>query len=135
MCAGLYEEDPGPYSPSPIQVRRTLRYLREQPSRGRAVVCTFSGSVVGYALLISYWSNELGGEVCVIDEIFILASFRSRGLATELFDELAKPTRLLWPEKPVALALEVAPSNQRAEALYRRLGFEGGNLGMRRRLP
>jgi hypothetical protein len=29
----------------------------------------------------------------------------------------------LWPERPVALELEVSPANTRARALYDRLGF------------
>jgi len=131
MCMALYAEDPSPSPVQPEQVRRTLAGLREASSRGRCVVCEVEGRIVGYALLISFWSNELGGEVCNIDELFVAPEHRSRGLATALFDSLAAARESLWPTRPAALALEVNPENQRARALYERLGFRGKNLAMR----
>jgi hypothetical protein len=72
MCMELNAEDPGPNPVQPQHVRRTLAKLREEPNRGRAVVCDVERRTVGYALLISFWSNELGGEVCNIDECLLL---------------------------------------------------------------
>src|SRR5260370_18868596 len=88
MCVALNAEDPGPNPVQSQHVRRTLAKLREEPNRGRAVVCDFEGRTVGYALLISFWSNELGGEVCNIDELFVAPQYRGRGLATALFGSL-----------------------------------------------
>jgi GNAT superfamily N-acetyltransferase len=135
MCMALNAEDPGPAPVLPQQVRRTLAKLRQEPARGRAVVCNIGGCAVGYALLISFWSNELGGEVCTIDELFLLREHRGHGLATALLEGLAGGDQLLWPAGAAALALEVSPRNERARALYERLGFEYRNLAMRRVLP
>ena len=135
MCMALNAEDPGPAPVLPQQMRRTLAALREKPIRGRAVVCDIAGDAVGYALLISFWSNELGGEVCTIDELFVLPEHRGRGLATVLIQRLAGGDRSLWPAGAVALALEVSADNERARALYERLGFEPRNVAMRRLLP
>ena len=85
MCIGLYDEDPSPEPVERGQVRRTLDRLRAEPERGRDVVCEVDGRTVGYALLISFWSNELGGEVCNIDERFVESAYRGRGLAADLF--------------------------------------------------
>jgi|SRR5271170_1136412 len=125
MCLELNSEDPGPTPVPPEQVQRTLSTLREQPHRGRAVVCIKDRRVVGYALLISFWSNEL----------YVAPQYRRSGLATNLLQRLAEGGQSLWPAKPVALALEVAPQNHRAMALYRRLGFRGENVSVRRLLP
>jgi GNAT superfamily N-acetyltransferase len=57
--------------------------------RGCAVICDIDSRVVGYALLISFWSIELGGEICVVNELFIAPFYRSRGFATMLFERLA----------------------------------------------
>ena len=84
MCMALSAEDPGPAPVHPQQVRRTLAKLRQEPVRGRAVICNVETRAVGYALLISFWSNEIGGEVCTIDELFVLPEHRGRGLATAL---------------------------------------------------
>ena len=96
------------------------------------MICDVEGRTVGYALLISFWSNELGGEVCNIDEL--LRCYRGRGLATALLKELAEKEQSVWPIRPAALALEVISQNERARALYERLGFRGKNLAMRRLL-
>jgi ribosomal protein S18 acetylase RimI-like enzyme len=131
----LNAEDPGPAPISSPQVRCTLAKLRDEPFRGCALVCEVDGHPVGYALLISFWSNELGGEVCIIDELFVLQAYRGRGLATALLTKLMDSQQSIWPGKPAALALEVSPANERARALYARLGFSGNNLSLRRPLP
>jgi GNAT superfamily N-acetyltransferase len=134
LSLALSAEDPGQVPLSPEQVRRTLARLREEPARGRAVVCEADGEIAGYCLMISFWSNELGGEVCVVDELFVAPRYRSRGLATDLLQRLVDGDASLWPSKPAALALEVSFDNHRARALYERLGFQGKNLAMRRLL-
>jgi ribosomal protein S18 acetylase RimI-like enzyme len=135
MCMALNAEDPGPAPVSPQQVRCTLTKLREESHRGRALVCEVDNRAAGYALLISFWSNELGGEVCIIDELFVAPAYRGRGLATELLMILAENEQSLWPAQLAALALEVSPGNERARALYERLGFRGDDLAMRLHLP
>ena len=133
MCLALNVEDPPPHPVPPEHVRQTLLALREVPSRGRAIVLELEGQVCGYALLIAYWSNELGGEVCTIDELYVEPEYRGRRHATRLIDSLATGEGL-WSPKPVALTLEVTPNNVRARQLYERAGFRVHNLAMRRRL-
>lgn len=130
MCLALNREDPGePVGDS--QIRRTLAAFRAHPIRGRAVVAEVGAGIAGYALLVSFWSNEYGGEICAVDELYVRPPHRSRGIATSLFDAVMDD-RTLWPERPVALELEVAPNNARARALYERLGFRARNQTLRR---
>lgn len=79
---------------------------------GRAVVLESEGQVSGYALLTSFWSNEFGGEVCLVDELYVKPAARSQGHGTELPRGLMGENSL-WPEQTVALALEVRPDNHR----------------------
>src|SRR5258708_2151104 len=132
MCVALNAEDPGPNPVQSQHVRRTLAKLREEPNRGRAVVCDFEGRTVGYALLISFWSNELGGEVCNIDELFVAPQYRGRGLATALFGSLTEGAPSLGPTKPTALALRVRFQNELPRPLYARLRFPSTNLPLPR---
>ena len=134
MCMALNSEDPGYVAVSSEQVVRTLVKLREEPIRGQAVVCEVNGEVVGYALIISFWSNEMGGEVLYIDELFIEENYRGQGLGTDLINRLAIRDASFWSGKAAALALEVSPQNVRAKSLYERLGFRGGNLTLSRQL-
>lgn len=123
FCRALYLEDPSPHAPGPEAIRRTLEAFGREPGRGRVLVLEEAGAVHGYALLASYWSNERGGEVLFVDELYVEPVWRGRGRATALVEALFVGTPTLWPGDPVALALEVTPSNPRARALYTRLGF------------
>ncbi len=122
MCLALNAEDPGPEPVPPAYTRRTLVALRESPWRGHAAVLDVDGQVCGYALVISFWSNELGGKVWVIDEIYVDPEHRGRGYATQFLEDLAAGAAV--PDSgAIALMLGVAPGNVRARSLYERLGF------------
>jgi len=87
--------------------------------------------VVGYALLVSYWSNEFGGEVCAVDELYVNPEFRSRGHGASLFEGIERGDS--WPGPVAALALGTTPGNTRARRLYERLGFVSIGVSMVKR--
>ena len=122
MVDALNSEDPGDERVPIDHTRRTLEALRKDPVRGIAVVLDDRGRARGYAFLISFWSNELGGETCEIDELYVVPELRGRGLASRLVISLKDGTGP-WPRVPVALSLQVTPNNVAARRLYRRLGF------------
>ncbi len=97
----------------------TIARLLAEPDRGRIVLFMQDGGLGGYAILIPYWSNEFGGTIVFVDELFVDAPFRGQGIATAFFAFLADAR----PFDAVALALEVAPGNARARALYEHIGF------------
>ncbi|MCC6750117.1 MAG: GNAT family N-acetyltransferase [Deltaproteobacteria bacterium] len=122
LALSLDAEDPFTPRLTSARVAHTLAALRAEPTRGRAVVLEDEGRIAGYALLISFWSNELGGEVCTIDELYVVPALRGRGFGRALIEEAAAGGSV-WPQRPVALELEVSPQNVRARALYERIGF------------
>ena len=133
MCLELYREDPGPRPVRPAQMRETLAVLRREPWRGRAVVLELEGGdVAGYALLISFWSNELGGEVCDVDELFVARDHRSQGFGRSLFAAIEQGD--VWPSPMVAISLVVTPGNSRARRFYEQLEFAAAAVSMVRRL-
>ena len=73
---------------------------------------------VGYALLAKTFSQEAGGEVLWIDEIFILPEFRFKGLGSEFFAFLKENSNA------ARLRLEFCPSNEKAIEVYKRQGFQ-----------
>jgi GNAT superfamily N-acetyltransferase len=131
MCLELNREDPGAVAVPPEQIRRTLAVLRDEPWRGRAVILELEGSAIGYAFLIAFWSNELGGEVCEVDELFVASDHRRRGYGRSLFAAIEDGT--VWPRPAVAIALGTTPSNAEARRLYERLGFVPVGIAMVRR--
>jgi GNAT superfamily N-acetyltransferase len=123
MMHALYVEDPSSVAMTDAKIDRTLAALARDPVRGVAVVLVDAANTPeGYALLCSFWSNELGGEVCILDELYVAAAARGRGAATSLVSGLRARTTP-WFRDAVAIELEVTPGNARARALYERLGF------------
>ena len=133
LCLALNAEDPGPHPVPESHMRRTLQHLRRTPEHGRAAVLEINGKICGYALLISFWSNEAGGEACLLDEIYVVPEQRGRGQGSRLIEDIATGSPLVPPDL-VALVLEVTSRNDRARRLYERLGFQAGNTLMRRRV-
>ena len=117
----LNSEDPGFTPPEPARMSRTLTLFQTDPERGRCVVLDEGESAAGYALLVPYWSNELGGLMCCIDELYVSPPARGRGRAGDLLELLAGGA-LGWDDA-IALQLGVSPANARARALYERHGF------------
>ena len=118
LMAALYREDPAGRPVTGSAIVRTLRALAADPARGSAVVFWRGGGIVGYAILVNFWSNEHGGNVVHIDELYVAPTHRGRGIGSSFIEGLRRQ-----PGSAVALALEVTPRNRRALQLYRRLGF------------
>jgi GNAT superfamily N-acetyltransferase len=134
MSLALYGDAAAELGVEAPQVYATLETFRREPVRGRALVLEVEGQLVGLCLLASFWSNELGGEVCVIDELYVKPDWRGHGHATSLLASL-RVNRSLWPRRPAAFELEVSPQNPEARRLYERLGFhEKPNATLRLRL-
>ena len=132
MCLRLYDEDPGILPIHPENMRATIRALRREPSRGRAVVLEIESQISGYALLIAFWSNELGGDICEVDELFVVPERRNLGHGKSLFEGILQGS--LWPTPIVGMALGVTPDNVRARRFYERLSFRAVGISMVRRL-
>ena len=84
-------------------------------------------------MLIAFWSNELGGNICGVDELFVVPEYRSQGFGKSFFEALAQGD--LWPTPIVGMALGVTPDNVRGRRLYERLGFAAVGVSMVRRIP
>lgn len=76
------------------------------------------GKIAGYALLTKTFSQEGGGLVIWIDELYVRPEYRGHGIGSRFFD---------WMHSNIPAAryrLEIEPDNERAQALYRRMGYK-----------
>lgn len=101
------------------KIRPTLDRALTHPDHLRIEVFKEQEQIIGYALLYAFWSNEYGGTVLTLDELYVLPLFRNRGISTSYLETLETKN-----SSYVLLALEVMPENDKAKSLYSRLGFK-----------
>ena len=114
----LYSKDPNYLEMTPDKIQNTFQEFTLRPEKGRIIVFEIDNTIVGYAILVFFWSNEFGGDVIEVDELFVQSNYRNRGIGK---------TFLHWLEETwqgaVAFALQTTPTNDRAIAFYKRMGF------------
>lgn len=80
----------------------------------------YDAEAVGYLVLTLGYSLEYGGRDAFIDEVYIRASHRGRGVGQRALAFAEETCRSLDVR---ALHLEVERENTNAHALYRKVGF------------
>ncbi len=97
--------------------RRAFAEMMRSDAYAEGFILEHDGEAAGYALLLKSYSQEAGGVVVWIDELYVRPEFQSRGLGTEFFN-------FVFERYPAArYRLEIEPENVRARALYERQGF------------
>lgn len=76
--------------------------------------------VIGYIAICYSYSIEFGGRDAFVDEFYVAAAERGKGIGGQVLKEIAE---LLRARGIVAVHLEVDGQNERARAAYARAGF------------
>lgn len=117
MVFSLYREDPEGEAMNEEKITRTIAETEKNPDKVSIYMLKRNEKTIGYAILVNFWSNEYGGNILTIDELYVKTEYRGQGAGTEFFsfvEDLKNKT---------ALQLETTPSNQKAYNFYTRLGF------------
>ena len=77
-------------------------------------------SLIGYIAVCYSYSIEFGGRDAFVDEFYVEAAERGKGVGGRVLKEIAK---VLRARGIVAVHLEVDGQNERAKAAYARAGF------------
>ncbi len=101
------------------KIERTADELFRDQGRGTVFVIEKERDLIGYAIIVNHWSNELGGNVLCVDEIFIEPAWRGRGIASDFVNLLCK----VAPQRSAAVQVEVEGAARKAAGLWRGLGF------------
>jgi diamine N-acetyltransferase len=118
MMRHLYEHDGVPFDEA--RSRRGTLELMESPEEGSVWLLTVEGAVAGYCVLTFGFSIEYHGRHGFIDELFVLEGYRGHGLGSLAIEQASAVCRSLGMR---VILLEVAFENERAHALYARMGF------------
>lgn len=75
--------------------------------------------VIGYCMVSKTYSQEAGSMVLWAEELYIIEEYRSKGIATKVFNYLFEEYK-----EYSRIRLEVTKENKGAMKLYKRLGFD-----------
>jgi GNAT superfamily N-acetyltransferase len=118
FVSSMYVEDADAHAGTVGDIDLTFRELDSKPDKGQLIVIEKNNDLIGYAILIFFWSNEFHGDVIDIDELFIASDHRGGGAGKAFFIWLSQT----FP-KAAAWSLQVSHANSRAAKLYENLGF------------
>ena len=122
MVAQLYVDDPSSTVMTLERATAQAERMLTEPWLAHPLLVFDERVVVGYCVLVPFFSNEYGGIVGVVDELFIIADHRGRGYGSQVIQAMKG-----WGASHgyVMLELEVNLANTRAKAFYEREGFSG----------
>lgn len=115
----LYEHDHLPFDEP--AARQALEKILQDYSLGRVWLIYDGEQTIGYVVLTLGYSLEYHGRDAFVDEIYIRASHRGKGIGTQIIEFVEKVCRELEVQ---ALHLEVERANTKAQAFYHKVGFE-----------
>ncbi len=100
--------------------KKTFTMCIEKSPYIRGLLIESGGKPAGYALLTFTYSNETGGIVIWLDELFILPEYQGNGFARKFFDFVDTE----YMHKATRYRLEVTKSNIKAAEIYKKYGFD-----------
>lgn len=112
----LYTPELGEHTSCP-DIKLTFAEFESRPEKGEIIVFEKNNELIGYAILVFFWSNEFGGDIIEIDEMVINQNFRSSGIGAAFF---------CWLDSAyscVGYALQTSERNEAARKLSEKAGF------------
>lgn len=103
----------------PRYLNRTLKEIVADSPYIEGYVYEYDNHIAGYMLLTFTYSNELGGNVTTIDELYVKDEFQGCGIGTEMLKFVEKAY-----EDQKAITLLVNEKNIPAKTLYEKKGYE-----------
>jgi len=120
MAAEFYKTDAVLLHVGEEHLTSTFDELMRSDDYALCYIFELDGKIAGYALLAKTYSQEAGGKVIWIEEIYVSPDFRGRGIGKAFFEFLLKNR----PSDVKRLRLEVERENNGAVKLYRSFGFD-----------
>lgn len=99
---------------------KTFAACMQQNPFLRGLTILQNGEIAGYALLSFTWSNEVGGLVVLLEEVYIVPAFQGMGLGSTLLEFVEEEYR----NTAKRIYLEVTALNEGAVRLYERHGYK-----------
>jgi L-amino acid N-acyltransferase YncA len=119
LVGARHRDDPPGWSLPQEKILATFRELQRNKDRGTLFVFEQGLVLVGYAILINFWSNRLGGLAVVVDEMYVDPDRGDPGLPADFLQLLAK----VAPAEVRAIRVAADARDRRSLGELKRLGF------------
>ena len=119
MCSQFFSSPAVCHSISREALQTTFQTARSHSPYMRGLMITKDDNIIGYLLLSFTYSNEVGGMVVWIEELFILEQHRGNGYGKRVLQWVISS----YSNKAKRFRLEVTEENTLAKKLYQSMGF------------
>ena len=120
MAEEFYASEAVLHSVSRAHFERTLDELLSSDVYAEGYLFEKKGEAAGYALIAKTFSQEAGGMVYWLEELYVRPAFRGQGIAAKFLAFLTETAS----RRGARLRLETEPENAQAIELYRKRGFK-----------
>ena len=120
MAKAFYQTDAVMHPIPDVHFETTWEEVMRSSLYAAIDILEADGETVGYALYAKTFSQEAGGMVLWVEELFLCEEHRGKGYGRAFFEQLLKTL----PPEVRRVRLEAERDNERAVRLYESLGFE-----------
>ena len=113
------------FTPDDAKQARALEKILSDESVGRVYVARDAGQVVAMATLLYTVSTAEGGMAALLEDVIVRPGHRGRGIGSALLGHVLAEARR---QGALRVTLLTDGQNDRAKALYAKLGFEASSM-------
>jgi GNAT superfamily N-acetyltransferase len=122
---GILFSQEAEFTPDDAKQTRALEKILSDASAGTVYVARAEGRVIAMATLLYTISTAEGGTVALFEDLIVQPGHRGRGIGYSLVEFVVQEAR---KQGVLRLTLLTDMQNERAQALYRKLGFTDSTM-------
>ena len=122
---GVLFTDEAEFQPDSAKQKRALEAILGNPTVGKLFVAREGKRVVAMASLLYTVSTAEGGKAALFEDLVVHPDERKRGIGEALLKHVVEQARA---DGVLRITLLTDMQNERAQAMYRRVGFVGSPM-------
>jgi ribosomal protein S18 acetylase RimI-like enzyme len=122
---GVLFEAEAEFSADASKQRTALQAILADPTKGKVFVAREGREVMAMASLLYTVSTAEGGKAALFEDLVVAPEHRKRGIGAALLKHVVEQARA---EGVLRITLLTDMQNERAQAMYRRVGFVGSPM-------